>query len=142
LAEIHGHAPHGLLSDSWPGVEKVEALVQAAGGLFVWAFTAYKFVEGKGYKPQACLELVLKPEVHTKVKKGLDVLCTVALNSALNTLDESHETVLDFQVIVDLILVAQTSLTAEAIDKLLFKYQIQCLDLILHLASVLSFSGI
>jgi hypothetical protein len=52
-------------ADDWPGAETIQALVQSAGGLFIWAATACRFVqEGRQFADDR-LRIVLKESTVT-----------------------------------------------------------------------------
>ncbi|KDQ51877.1 hypothetical protein JAAARDRAFT_703682, partial [Jaapia argillacea MUCL 33604] len=61
---------HTLIAakDAWPSQLQLDSLVEKAAGLFIYASTLVKFVEGKGGRPDEKLEEVM--EHHT----GLDTL--------------------------------------------------------------------
>ncbi|KDQ51917.1 hypothetical protein JAAARDRAFT_139623, partial [Jaapia argillacea MUCL 33604] len=69
---------HTLIAakDAWPSQRQLDSLVEKAAGLFIYASTLVKFVEGKGGRPDEKLEEVM--EHHT----GLDTLYCQVLSEA------------------------------------------------------------
>jgi hypothetical protein len=99
----------------WPGEDNIRKLITRASGLFVWASTAIKFIDG--YEPRDRLEIILKGENVSGAQFALDSLYATALES-LGIWDDVVF-VADFTVIVGLVLVARRPLSTMAIDMLL-----------------------
>ncbi|KAJ6548679.1 hypothetical protein B0H19DRAFT_1074508 [Mycena capillaripes] len=65
------------LEPEWPGVTAIHMLTQLSGNLFIWAATAYRFINQ--YNPEKKLELLFKSG--STISESLNNLYTVALNS-------------------------------------------------------------
>ncbi|KAJ6548688.1 hypothetical protein B0H19DRAFT_1299610, partial [Mycena capillaripes] len=65
------------LEPEWPGVTAIHMLTQLSGNLFIWAATAYRFINQ--YNPEKKLELLFNSR--STISESLDNLYTVALNS-------------------------------------------------------------
>ena len=107
-----------LLEIHWPGDQAIEALVRRAAGLFIWAATACRFIDG--HDPRRRLNLLLRGDINGNTELALDALYKTALRSIGMWDDEDF--VADFRTIMGAILVAKNPLSASAIDSLL------CLD--------------
>jgi hypothetical protein len=75
------------LGDDWPGVEIINRLVYNAGGLFIWAATAYRFIrEGRRFAEKR-LNILLQP--HSKdlntPEKHLDEIYVTVLRNYIST---------------------------------------------------------
>ena len=103
------------LASDWPGEHRISILAERASGLFVWASTACKFVDG--YDPEQRLGIILQEDTSSSAESALDKLYTTALESVGEWTDTifSH----DFRAIVGTILVARDPLSASALNKLL-----------------------
>ncbi|KIM90352.1 hypothetical protein PILCRDRAFT_59878 [Piloderma croceum F 1598] len=99
------------LGADWPGEEVLLKLVQQASGLFVWASTASRFIDG--YTPRKRLDTILRGEVASGAENALDALYTSALESS------DDDFVQDFRDILGTVLVARQPLSSTAIDALL-----------------------
>lgn len=67
------------LGSDWPGEERIQVLVRSSAGLFIWASTAVKFIEG-GYHPDQQLDILLHP--HPRAAEfALDALHATALDA-------------------------------------------------------------
>ena len=116
----------------WPGEDNIRKLITRASGLFVWASTAIKFIDG--YNPKGRLEIILKGENVSGAQNALDSLYATALES-LGFWDDV-DFVADFTVIVGLVLVARRPLSTTAIEMLLGLPR-RCDYTVLHLGCVL-----
>jgi NACHT domain len=103
------------LPPDWPGDRSLDALAEHAAGLFEWASTACRFIEG--YDPQRRLDVLLRGTVHSNAETALNTLYRTALKSVGGWGDE--EFCADFRIIMGVILVAKNPLSDSAIDKLL-----------------------
>jgi hypothetical protein len=63
---------HLRLGADWPGEDVLLKLVQRASGLFVWASTASRFIDG--YAPRKRLDTILRGEVASGAENALDAL--------------------------------------------------------------------
>jgi hypothetical protein len=107
-----------LLEPHWPGDQAIQALVQCSAGLFIWAATACRFVDG--HDLQRRLNLLLCGDPNSNAELALDALYRTALQSI--GMWDDDDFVADFCAIMGVILVAKNPLSASAIDALL------CLD--------------
>jgi hypothetical protein len=115
MATMRAQKKHLRLGTEWPGEDIFRQLVQKASGLFVWASTAFEFING--YDPRRRLDIILRGDITSSAETALDALYTTALGSAGFWNDEDF--VADFREIMGIILVAQRPLSTIAIDALL-----------------------
>ena len=106
---------HLRLGADWPGEDILLKLVQRARGLFVWASTASRFIDG--YAPRKRLDTILRGEVTSGAEDSLDALYITALESSGRWSDDDF--VQDFQDILGVILVARRPLSSVTIDSFL-----------------------
>jgi hypothetical protein len=118
MAEIRLNNPGLRLPLDWPGDVAIQALADRAAGLFIWAYTAFRFVDG--HDPRKRLDVLLQGNVTVNAESALDALYSTALESAGRWDDEDF--CIDFRAIMGTILVARQPLSHNAIDNLL------CLD--------------
>jgi hypothetical protein len=102
-------------SIDWPGRPRINALVQRAAGLFIWASTACKFIDA--YDPEQRLRLLLQTDITSTAESALDQLYITALQSAGDWTDTIFSA--DFRAIVGSILVLRNPLSATALNDLL-----------------------
>ncbi|KAF4566582.1 hypothetical protein EYR36_012013 [Pleurotus pulmonarius] len=102
------------LGESWPDTDKHTRLVSLAGGLFIWASTACKYIDGEYPKIALDQLLQLKGE---GVHKDLDGLYNKALQNAGNWAVSRLEE--EFQAIVGTISVVKSPMTSMTIDDFL-----------------------
>lgn len=121
----------GINAD-WPGEDVCRQLAQRASGLFAWASTAAKFING--HAPTRCLEIILKGDVAPSAEVALDALYTAALETVGRWDDEDF--VADFRNIMGVILVARQPLSSASIDMLLNKHKL-CMHTLSHLSCLL-----
>ena len=108
--------PYSLLTQpDWPGDEAIHTLVQRAAGLFIWAATACRFIDG--HDPWRQLDLLLRGDVNSNAEQALDVLYKTALQTIGMWDDEDF--IADFHAIMGVILLAKDPLSDSAIDTLL-----------------------
>ncbi|KAJ7686939.1 WD40 repeat-like protein [Mycena rosella] len=67
------------LAPTWPGEERIQSLVHLAGGLFIWASTAARFING--YQPDEQLEILITQD-RTAEFTDLDALYRIALQNS------------------------------------------------------------
>jgi hypothetical protein len=115
MSEIRSANTSLSLARDWPGEAAIYALGQRAAGLFVWASTACRFIEG--HDPRKRLGVLLRGDIYTNAEAALDALYTTALNSVGRWDDEDFCS--DFRAIMGMILVARNPLSDNAIDILL-----------------------
>lgn len=105
----------GYLGVDWPGEDNILGLTARACGLFVWASTAIKFINGQD--PRRRLDMVLRRSTSSGAESALDSLYKTALNSAGNWDDEDF--VADFRAIIGMVLTLRNPLSTAAIDSLM-----------------------
>jgi len=125
------------LPSDWPGGDNIQKLVAQASGLFVWASTAIKFIDG--YDPRERLDIILKGGAATATQSALDTLYMTALESLRPSgFWDDDDFIRDFTAILGLILAARRPLSTAAIDLLLCLPRGRpCTHMILHLGCVL-----
>jgi hypothetical protein len=115
MAIIRTRNLHLKLGADWPGDEVIRKLTDRASGLFIWASTASRFVDG--HNPEKRLRLLLLNDSTSGAESSLDTLYETALVS-VGMWDDS-DFVTDFQAILGTMLAARIPLSGAAIDKLL-----------------------
>ncbi|KZP25995.1 WD40 repeat-like protein [Athelia psychrophila] len=103
------------LQDDWPGQAVIQILVTRTNGLFVWASTAAKFIDG--YNPRKQLKLLLDGNSKSGAESAIDSLYRTALMSC-DAWDDAGF-VADFQTTLGIIIVARVPLSSPAIDDLI-----------------------
>jgi hypothetical protein len=77
----------------WPGVEAVDRLVKQAGGLFIWAATAYRFIHGGRALAGSRLQAVFgRASVESAPEKSLDRIYLTVLDKAVSGYSQERET--------------------------------------------------
>jgi hypothetical protein len=132
MAEIRSslRLPH-----DWPGDSAIFALNKLAAGLFIWASTACRFIDG--YDPPGNLDVVLLGGMSTKEQSALDALYRTALESAVKDIRDDEYFRTDFCSIMGTILAARNPISDKTIDTLLSlkrpsRYIILRLGCVLH----------
>jgi hypothetical protein len=105
------------LSHDWPGDSAIFTLNERAAGLFVWASTACRFIDG--YDPRRNLDIVLLGGMSTKAQSALDALYRTALESAVKDMWDDEYFRADFCSIMGAILTARNPISDKTIDTLL-----------------------
>jgi hypothetical protein len=132
LAEIRSSL---RLAHDWPGDSAIFALNKLAAGLFIWASTACRFIDG--YDPPGNLDIVLCGGMSTKAQSALDSLYRTALKLAVKDIRDDKYFRADFCSIMGTILVARNPISDKTIDTLLSlerpsRYIILRLGCVLH----------
>ncbi|KAI9760768.1 MAG: hypothetical protein M1840_002214 [Geoglossum simile] len=77
----------------WPSGETVEAFVEHASGLFIWATTACRFIKDDGRFIEKRLSTILGGDISTTApEKGLDTIYLKVLKSSIHVDFDEHET--------------------------------------------------
>ncbi|KAH0543092.1 hypothetical protein FGG08_002606 [Glutinoglossum americanum] len=77
----------------WPGEETIEALVEHASGLFIWAATACRFIKDGRRFTERRLSAILGDDTSTTApEKGLDTIYLKVLQSSIHVDFNEHET--------------------------------------------------
>ena len=105
------------LGVDWPGESNIFDLTKRACGLFVWASTASKFIDG--HDPRKRLDVILKGggSAVSGAESALDSLYQTALESV--GLWNDDDFVADYRAIIGMVLVLRNPLSSTAIDVLL-----------------------
>lgn len=129
---------HSRLGANWPGDESIKALTERASGLFVWASTAIKFING--HDPRRRLAALLVQERRSaEAEIALDSLYRTALDTV--GLWNDQDFVKDFRAILGTILDLRNPLSSDAFDSLLGNRDGRsCTDTIARLSCVVSAS--
>lgn len=102
------------LGVDWPGEDNIHNLTKLASGLFVWASTALKFIDG--HDPRKRLNIILQGTTTSGAESALDSLYRTALESV--GLWDDEDFVEDFRAVVGMVLVLRNPLSSVAIDLL------------------------
>ena len=102
------------LAHDWPRSGDLQKLGHLAGGLFIWASTAIKFISTGNY-PDDQLKLLLDPT--KRELKGLDGLYKLVLSSAVNW--ESKKDAQFYRAVLGAIIVSRIPITDVLLDGLL-----------------------
>jgi hypothetical protein len=137
MAEIRSKNISIQLAHDWPGDSAIFALNERAAGLFIWASTACRFIDG--YNPRRNLNVVLRGGMSTKAHLALDTLYRTALESAVRDMWDDEYFRTDFCSIMGTILVARNPISDKTIDTLL-SLETPSRDIISRLGCVLYWS--
>jgi hypothetical protein len=99
----------------WPGAQCIQDLTKRSFGLFIWAATVVKFIEG--YDPVKCLAIILGGETSGGAESALDKLYTTALEEAYSW--DYEYFVSDFRSVLEVVLVLQNPLAPSTLDRLM-----------------------
>jgi hypothetical protein len=113
---------YGFTSD-WPGEQTTALLVQKAGGLFIWAATACRFIsEGRRFAKRR-LSLILQDDTNgMPTEEKLDKIYLTVLKSSISgnySEHEKNELCEMFKQIVGSIVIAFEALSADTLARLL-----------------------
>jgi hypothetical protein len=103
------------LQSDWPGDEVIRDLGTRSCGLFVWASTAVKFIDG--FDPKKRLAVILQGETASGVQSALDDLYKTALENACAWDDVDF--IQHFRTVLGIVLVLQNPLTTTTLDRLI-----------------------
>ena len=103
------------LGPDWPGDEIIRELGARSCGLFVWASTVTKFING--FDPGARLAVILQGETVSGAQTALDDLYKTALENAYPWDDSDF--LQHFRTVFEIILVLQHPLTTTTLDRLI-----------------------
>lgn len=118
----------------WPSDGDISKLTQRASGLFVWASTASKFVDGP--YPRIRMNKLLDGDGQLGPERALDALYTTALES-IERWEDAHF-LSNFRVVMGTLLVARRPLSHTAIDALLrLNDATPCIDTVSYMGCVL-----
>jgi len=103
------------LPPDWPGDQAIQRLVDLAGGLFIWASTTIRFIEGG--LPEERLDRVLDRALDRQPTRRLDELYRVALAQPFDLADAS--VLAAVRPVLGAIVVAREPVTDELLSELL-----------------------
>jgi hypothetical protein len=113
------------LPDDWPGAETIPQLVQSAGGLFIWAVAACRYIrDGKRFASQR-LKTILRNhgEVTTGPEKLLNQIYTTVLENSIRdrgyTVEEQEYILIDIRYVLGSIVALYSPLSVQSLDQLL-----------------------
>jgi hypothetical protein len=112
------------LNADWPGRKNIESMIEIAGGLFIWAATACKFIaEGRRFAAKR-LDMVLKKSGNsiTAPEKHLDEIYTTVLENSVSVehTDDEKEKALDMlRQVLGTLAVMLAQLSASSLCRLL-----------------------
>ncbi|KAG1871581.1 hypothetical protein F4604DRAFT_1955755 [Suillus subluteus] len=115
LQNIRSKNKYLSLPQEWPGHNTIDALATRARGLFIWAFTACRYVEN-GQDPEDRLADLLRTDVCSNAESALDLIYSTALESVRRWEDPAFSA--DFRDILGVVIAARNPLTALTIDRL------------------------
>ncbi|KAG2357448.1 hypothetical protein BDR07DRAFT_1612520 [Suillus spraguei] len=115
LQNIRSKNKYLSLPQEWPGHSAIDALAARARGLFIWAFTACRYVENGQY-PEERLADLLRADVCSNAESALDLIYSTALESVGRWEDPAFSA--DFRDILGVVIAARNPLTALTIDRL------------------------
>ncbi|OJA08875.1 hypothetical protein AZE42_01734 [Rhizopogon vesiculosus] len=113
LQHIRSKNKYLSLPQDWPGHDAMDALVARACGLFVWGFTACRYVEN-GQDPEERLADLLHTDICLNAESAMDLMYSTALESSGKWEDPAFAA--DFRDILGIVIVARNPLTALTID--------------------------
>jgi hypothetical protein len=126
-----------VLPDEWPGDKAMAQLVQRAGGLFIWAATAYRFVAGGAQFAGWRLDTLLKsPASDVEPEHRLDEIYLNVLRNALADVysdDERNEACHALGTVLGTIVLLFSSLPAPSLASLIFQLERDVLDTVCDL---------
>jgi hypothetical protein len=112
------------LSDDWPGDGKIKSLVEKASGLFIWAATAYRFVDqGKRFATKR-LDTILEggTNVATAPERHLDGIYTTVLKHSIApdyTLEEQEGAYEMLRHVIGCIIILLSPLSSSSLSRLI-----------------------
>jgi hypothetical protein len=110
------------LAADWPGEQTIKRLVQSAGGLFIWAATACRFVSDGGLFAARRLSLILQGDNSAAPEEKLnEIYLAILKNSVSNEYNnqEKEELYEMLKAILGTIVILFSSLSAVSLAKLL-----------------------
>lgn len=114
-------------------------LVEKSEGLFQWAVTACRFIQGNekiGLPPSEQLKLILSTSKHQRQSSSLDDLYKEILQRVVDT--EDDDSLCRFQITMGMILAAAEPLSISSLDRLHCKEDLHISQVVAQLHSLLS----
>ena len=106
--------------DAWPSSHDVDILCEKAGGLFIYASTAIKFVASKYHRPTKRLDLIISRSQGVAHEGGIDVLYTQILELAFRDADPGEQELYSsFRDVVGAVLLVAHPLSRKGLSGLL-----------------------
>ncbi|KAJ7074885.1 quinon protein alcohol dehydrogenase-like superfamily, partial [Mycena belliarum] len=140
MKDIQSEYAH--LPSSWPGLVAVDALVQQANGLFVWATVACSYIGS--YKPEVRLETLLSsPSIRARAETSLDALYEIAIREADMGAGAWYEEDFseDMHNVLAIIVVSQNPQSLDSISKILGLDNTSTAVLFSRLQSIMKIDG-
>jgi hypothetical protein len=110
------------LDTSWPGKEVIQQLIEAAGGLFIWAATACRFIR-EGLFVDERVQFLLEGSTSTTTpEEHLNKLYITVLKKSIRpdyTIGEKEALYMLLRYILGSIVILYSPLSASSLDKLL-----------------------
>jgi hypothetical protein len=112
------------LPADWPGAEIIAQLVQSAGGLFIWAAAACRFIRDRDHFAPKRLEMILRNdgEVTTGLEKPFNNIYTAVLENSIPqgyTIQEQQQLLIDPLYVLGSIVALCSPLSAQSLGQLL-----------------------
>ncbi|KAJ7327462.1 WD40 repeat-like protein [Mycena albidolilacea] len=123
------------LSPTWPGEHSIQSLVDLSGGLFVWASTAIRFMNG--YRPDERLEILVAQK--STAGFNLDHLYSVALRNS-GPWDTDKTFAQDAQAVLACVVLGKIPMSDRTIDMLLYSGQQGSANVLEYLGCVVHWS--
>lgn len=115
MKEVIKSKRHLALGSGWPGDDSIESLSAHAGGLFIWADTASRYIS-RSHNPSSNLEALASGKPPKDTRESLAHLYETALLSNGRWSDDDF--CLAFRQVIGAILVAKAPLSSTAIDQI------------------------
>jgi hypothetical protein len=129
------------LASGWPGEENIELLVQRAGGLFIYAATAYRFIREDGQLAGSRLTRLLQHNNTAQPpERKLDEIYTTVLTHSVraeHSQEETEELRKRFRDVVGSVILLFDTLSAPSLAELLQIPKEEIDQTLTHLHSVL-----
>ncbi|KAJ7697158.1 hypothetical protein B0H17DRAFT_1130472 [Mycena rosella] len=123
------------LGPEWPGEDNLLTLVQLSGGLFIWASTATKFMNG--YRPDERLKILVTQ--NNAKRFNLDDLYSVALRNS-GPWDTDTTFAQDAHAVLACVVLGKVPMTDQTIDMLLYSGTQRSQDVLSYLGCVLEWT--
>ncbi|KAJ7459975.1 hypothetical protein B0H11DRAFT_2242209 [Mycena galericulata] len=129
--EMNRIREHRQLDLAWPEQQHVQALINLAGGLFIWASTAVKFING--YRPKERLKTLINQN-----SRNLDSLYSIALHNSGPWADEVFAR--DARTVLAFIVLGRVPMTDGTIDMILGSSDQSSAEVLKYLGCVVQWS--
>ncbi|KAJ7144098.1 WD40-repeat-containing domain protein [Mycena epipterygia] len=120
---------------TWPEEQHIQSLVNLAGGLFIWASTAVKFIDG--YRPSERLKMLITQDFTRG--SSLDALYSIALRSS-GPWDTDETFAQDARAVLACVVLGRVPMSDGTIDMLLGSSSSSSADVLQYLGCVVQWS--